>query len=192
MTAASHITVFDYKGHKVLIETTDPDVDGVRKLKVSTTSAETDGVEALLTTLNTYTDGLETLLTALNALITTQAGYVDGLEGLITSTNTKLDTLHTDQAAPATGAQTSVASSASDGTILASNVSRKGATIFNDSTALLYLLFASGTSSATNYSVQVPAGTQYTLDLFKGGVYTGVIKGIWASANGNARVTELT
>lgn len=89
--------------------------------------------------------------------------------------------------ASATGTQTSVASSASDGTILASNAARLGASIYNDSTAILYLLLASGTSSTSNYSVQLAANGGYFEVPFN---YTGVIKGIWASANGNVRVTE--
>jgi hypothetical protein len=87
-----------------------------------------------------------------------------------------------------TGTQTSVAASASDGTVLAANANRLGGMIYNDSGAVLYLLFANGTSSATNWSaklytddyIPIPAG------------YTGVVKGIWSSATGSARVTEFT
>lgn len=86
------------------------------------------------------------------------------------------------------GTQTSVAASASDVTILAANADRKRATITNDSaSATLYLLFASGTSSTTNYSVQLLPGAAWLEDQ-----YTGVIKGIWSAASGNARVTENT
>lgn len=86
------------------------------------------------------------------------------------------------------GTQTSVAASASDVTILAANPARKRATILNDSaSATLYLLFASGTSSTTNYSVQLLPGSAWLEDQ-----YTGVIKGIWSAASGNARVTENT
>lgn len=90
--------------------------------------------------------------------------------------------------ASATGTQTSVASSATDVTILASNANRLGATIYNDSTQILYLLLASATSSTSLYSVQLVAGAYFEVPFG----YTGVIKGIWASANGNARVTENT
>jgi len=88
----------------------------------------------------------------------------------------------------ATGTQTSVAASASDVTILAANENRKGAAIYNDSSAVLYLLLASGTSSTTNHTVQVAGGWLYEVPFG----YTGVIKGIWASATGSARVTEFT
>lgn len=88
------------------------------------------------------------------------------------------------------GTQTSVASSASDTIILAANTVRKGAIIYNDSTAILYILLAVGTSSTSNYSMQIPAnGGSFTLNP---GEYTGIIKGIWASANGFARVTEFS
>lgn len=87
-----------------------------------------------------------------------------------------------------TGTTTSVAASASDVTILASNASRKGATIFNDSNYTLYLLVAAGVSTITNYTVQM-SGNDYFEIPFE---YTGIIKGLWASATGSARVTEYT
>jgi hypothetical protein len=99
------------------------------------------------------------------------------------------DSLVTSIAAPTTGTQTIVASSATDVTILASNASRKGAYIYNDSTAVLYLLVGSGTSSTTVFTQKMAAGDAFNL---LPGSYTGVIKGIWASATGNARVTEWT
>ncbi len=91
--------------------------------------------------------------------------------------------------APSTSIQTSVASSATDVTILASNALRKGAIVYNDSTAILYLLLSSGTSSNTNYSLQLVSQGSIVLSQ---GDYSGVVKGIWASANGSARVTEFS
>lgn len=88
-----------------------------------------------------------------------------------------------------TGAKTNVASSASSVTILASNASRLGMTVYNDSTQVLYLDLTGGTASSSSYSVQLAAGAFYVLDP---PFYTGLITGIWASANGNARVTEWT
>lgn len=94
---------------------------------------------------------------------------------------------------PTAGAITSVNDTASDTTILAANAARKGASIFNDSTSILYLALANVTSSTTVYTVQVQGGQFYELPLCDGGVYTGVIKGIWsADASGAARVTEWT
>lgn len=89
---------------------------------------------------------------------------------------------------PATGTQTSAASSATDVVILAANANRKGAMVYNDSTQILYLLLANAVSSAAVHTVQIPAGVYYEVPFG----YAGVLKGLWAAANGNARVTEVT
>jgi len=86
-----------------------------------------------------------------------------------------------------TSAITAVTSAIADTIILSSNAARKGAVIYNESTAILYLRLSSGVASATAYSVQVPANGTYKIELNE---YTGIIKGIWAAANGFARVTE--
>lgn len=91
----------------------------------------------------------------------------------------------------ATSAQSSVTGAAADTTILASNANRLGATVYNEQAAggaTLYLLLASGTSSVTNYSVQLGPSGFYELPFG----YTGILKGIWSAASGAARVTEFT
>ena len=80
-----------------------------------------------------------------------------------------------------------VTSSASAVTINGSNSLRKGWACFNDSTSVLYLKFGSGALS-TSFTVKIPADTYYEMPT---PIYTGIIEGIWASANGAARVTEL-
>jgi hypothetical protein len=87
----------------------------------------------------------------------------------------------------ATPTQASVASSATNVTLLASNANRLGATVYNDSTAILYLKLGA-TASTSSYTIQLLAGDYYEAPFG----YTGQIDGIWASANGNARITELT
>lgn len=86
-------------------------------------------------------------------------------------------------------ALTNVTSSASSVTVLAANTSRKQATIYNESTSVLYLKLNSVAASATSYTVQIAPSGYYELP---SPVYTGLITGIWASANGFARVTEIT
>lgn len=90
------------------------------------------------------------------------------------------------QKAP-TATLTNVNSSATNVTILAANTGRIGAQFYNDSTAILYLKFGT-TASTTSFTVPLAAATYYELP----GGYTGNIDGIWASANGAVRVTELT
>jgi len=98
-------------------------------------------------------------------------------------------TLTTSEEKSSSSSITSVASSASSVSLLASNSSRKNATFFNDSTQILYLKLGA-TASTTSYTVQIAAGGYYELPL--GRIYTGAIDGIWASANGNVRITELS
>ena len=94
--------------------------------------------------------------------------------------------------APETGTLSNVSGATSSTTLLAASATRKGATIFNDSASLLYVALGNVTVSATSYTVQVPPSGYYELPLNDGGVYTGIIKGIWVSAVGAARITELT
>ena len=89
-----------------------------------------------------------------------------------------------------TGTKSNVASSASSVTILASNVNRKGALVYNDSTQILYLDLSGGTASNSSYSVQI--GSQGFFELPGPVIYTGAITGIWTSANGNASCTEFS
>jgi hypothetical protein len=89
---------------------------------------------------------------------------------------------------PSTGTRSSVAGAAADTLVLASNAARLGATVYNDSTAILYLGLGTTAVSTTDYSAQLVAGAYYEVPFD----FTGQIRGYWASATGNARVTELT
>lgn len=88
----------------------------------------------------------------------------------------------------AAGALSNVASSDSNVTLKAANASRRGLIIFNDSSAVLYIKFGA-TASSSSFTVKVAAGGYWEMPL---PIYQGIVDGIWASANGNARVTELT
>lgn len=100
------------------------------------------------------------------------------VSGTITSSETR----------PTTGATTTVAGSASSVTLLASNANRRGASIYNDSTADLYIKLGA-TASTSSFIERLGQDERYELPF---PAYTGVIDGIWGSATGNARITELT
>lgn len=88
-----------------------------------------------------------------------------------------------------TATLSSVASSATSGTLLAANTSRRGAMIVNDANKILYLKFGASASS-TSHTVQIAAGGYYELPQ---PVYQGLIAGIWETGpTGSARITELT
>lgn len=86
-----------------------------------------------------------------------------------------------------TSAVTSVAGSASSVTLLVSNANRLGATVYNDSTAILYVKLGA-TASTTSFTLKVFPEGYVEIPAY----YTGVIDGIWASATGSARITELS
>ena len=75
-------------------------------------------------------------------------------------------------------------------TLQAANSNRLGLVIYNDSTSVMYMKFGS-TASSTSFTHQLQAGEVW--ELATGGCrYTGIVTGIWVSATGAARVTELT
>lgn len=82
-----------------------------------------------------------------------------------------------------------VASTTGQATIFAANGAALARYVFNDSTAVLYLAFDGSTASSTNYSVQMAGGAFFE---FPQPLIGGAITGTWASANGNARTTEVT
>ena len=88
---------------------------------------------------------------------------------------------------PATSTLSNVAASASNVTVLAANANRLGAIVFNDSSAQVYIKFGA-TASSTSFTYRMEAYS--TLEVPFG--YYGQIDGIWTSATGSARVTELS
>lgn len=88
---------------------------------------------------------------------------------------------------PQSATLANVASSATNVTLFAAATGRTNMrAIYNDSTAVLYVKFGV-TASSSSYTVQLGAGAYYE---FPQPVYGGQVDGIWASANGNARLTS--
>lgn len=87
-----------------------------------------------------------------------------------------------------TGTTSSANDSATSATILAANTARLGATVFNDSSEILYIK-CGATASATDYTVKVLPGGYWEAPYG----YSGRLDGIWAvDGSGAARVTEFT
>lgn len=98
--------------------------------------------------------------------------------------------LRTTSGKSSTSTVTQVASSASSVTLKASNAARVKLFVFNDSTQVLYLKLGA-TASTTSFTLKVDPQGYWELP-GDGQIYTGTVDAIWASANGNAYVTELT
>lgn len=121
----------------------------------------------------------------LSVLVSTKSSTAATVDIFVTAVPGVLDT--TTKPTPATApTQTSVAGSASSVSLLAANSSRLGATVYNDSGANLYLKLGA-TASTTSFTAIVPSKGYYEVPFN----YTGAIDGIWVSATGNARITEL-
>ncbi|WP_375497043.1 hypothetical protein [uncultured Nostoc sp.] len=86
-----------------------------------------------------------------------------------------------------TSTPTTVPAATTSNTILAPNTNRIGMTIWNYSTANLYIEFGA-TASTSAFLARISPSGYYELP-FR---YTGVISGIWDAANGSALVRELT
>jgi len=126
------------------------------------------------TVLPTYTDGDVAILHFTS-------------DGLLRTDATLTTTL------PSSATTASVAGAAASTSLLASNASRLGATFFNDQPtdgtgAILFLLLDAAVASTTNYTAQMVPNTYYEVPFG----YTGEVRGIWESATGDVRVTELT
>jgi hypothetical protein len=93
----------------------------------------------------------------------------------------------TTETRPATATLSNVSGSASSVTLLASNANARLRTVFNDSTANLFLKFGA-TASTSSFTVKIAAGGYYE---FPQPLYTGLVDGIWDAANGAARLTEV-
>lgn len=85
-----------------------------------------------------------------------------------------------------------VAGATSSQTLAASNTSRRGLTVYNDTTGTnaLYVLMGSP-AATTSFTVKLGPGGYWEMPTFNMAIYTGAVTGIWDSAAGNARVTEL-
>jgi hypothetical protein len=93
----------------------------------------------------------------------------------------------TTEARPSTNTTSSVAASLTNVTLLASNSARLGATIYNDSQALLYLKL-SPPATLTDFTVRLFPLSYYEVPFG----FTGEIDGFWTRATGFARIGELT
>lgn len=93
---------------------------------------------------------------------------------------------------PSAGSVYLISSATSSTTLLASNASRRKFMVHNKGNKNLYVLFNTGTATATdNFSLVLSPNGNYESDLDD---YTGIIKGIWdTGANGTpALITEYT
>lgn len=81
---------------------------------------------------------------------------------------------------------TTVASSATNVTILNESKRRLGFLVYNDSNQKLYLKFGA-TASTSDFTVAIGSDSYYEAPLG----YNGRVDGLWASVHGHAHITEI-
>ena len=144
-----------------------------------------DSVETVLGTIDTDTGSIDAKLPSLSSgRIPVDIGAISLGDVEIKNDNGNPIPTSVPVRTPTT---TSVASSASSGTILAANVNRRGISIHNQSSSTLYLSF-SATATVSNSFLGMAPGSVLFLDQQL--MVTNAITGIWTSANGTAQVTE--
>jgi hypothetical protein len=88
---------------------------------------------------------------------------------------------------PTTSTHANVAASATEVTIFSAvTTAVENRTVYNDSTAILYMKKGTGVTTSS-YFVQVPAGGYFE---FPQPCFRGQVTGLWSSATGSARTTE--
>lgn len=168
-----------------------PGLTGVKGADGVTISGPTNGVSVLGTKLN---DGSQSSVGGTHLTM----GGVDPATSVYRPL--QIDSAGRQIIKPATSATSTpanVASVTAAAILLAANANRlPGSMITNDSTAILYILIgavgAVGNVSATNYTVAIDGKTTVPGVFFVPDGWLGVVQGIWVSANGFARVTELS
>lgn len=99
---------------------------------------------------------------------------------------TSATTVRTVEATAATSTLSNVAGSATSVTLIAANTARKKVVMYNDSTADCYVKYGSAATSSS-FTWLMAAGSH-----IEETDYNGIITGIWGSATGNMRVTEIS
>jgi len=114
-----------------------------------------------------------------------QLDRLQSLYGLLGTSNTNSSTISN---------VFSIASSIVSTIILSANNNRQTAIIINDSTSILHIILHNRDASLSDYSIVLApiANNIPSFVIIKKDDYKGEIRGIWATANGFARVTEIT
>jgi len=187
VTTVSTVTNLSQMGGVAIALNTGTRSAGTQRVTIATDDLVP--VTGTLTAVTAITNALPTGANVIGALTANQSVNQAQVAGTTTATNagsTSAGTQRIIQATGATGTLSNVAASATSVTVLAANTARLKAVFYNDSTVNLYLKFGT-TASATSFSYLLNAGM--TLEETH---YNGIITGIWASATGNARVTEVS
>lgn len=131
----------------------------------------------------------EDLQLAGNVLLTSIESRLEALETGQATANSLLAEieLNTASSGAATAVHTNVAASLTSVTLLAANAGRRGATVYNDSTAEMLLRLGMPVS-ATDFTLRMGPESFFEVPFN----WIGAITGMWTAATGTARIEELS
>ncbi len=182
---------------EVLIDEADDSIltygnDGATNRAIKTDADGHTQVDVLTMPAVTVTGGAtsakqDTAQTSLSAIAASLDDLVDGSISDVAQDSTLQD-IGDRLTKTTTSSVSSVAANASTVTLLSAESDRLSFSCYNDSSSSLYLKYGA-TASTTSFTVKIPANGFYEAP---SPVYVGVIDGIWDTAIGSARLTELT
>lgn len=180
-------TVYGIEGVVELGETSLTALENISATVDTTGLATSINQVSTNTKLDTISDKLPANLTVVDNKLQVNADIT------LPETYTVTGTVRNNPVTASTPTLTNVASSATSVTLLAANSDRKTVVIVNDSTATLYVKFDASAASTTSYTLKLPPSVNNipAFTTFSGSDYVGEIRGIWSSANGFARITEV-
>lgn len=143
-----------------------------------------DGTVYRLQTQNIIVDGYGNGPVAVKPPFTPATAADDALVVAISPNNSFNITF----AKPGTSTNSSVPFSLTNVNLLASNLNRLGATIYNESSSGYVYIKLGSTASTSSYTTRLLPLDYYEVPYG----YTGQIDAIWTSANGTLRIDELT
>lgn len=97
------------------------------------------------------------------------------------------NTASVQEATSTTASHYAITAATTSTALLAVNLVRKGATLFNNSTARLFVKLG-GTTTTSDFTFFLEPNGYYELPFN----YTGAISGVWAAANGNVLICEFS
>jgi len=160
------------------------------KLSSQATAANQTTGNSSLATIATNTTGVATAAnqSTANSSLSTIATNTTGVATAAnqSTANSSLSTIATNSSAPSTATVSRVATSGTVATLAASNSSRKGLDVQNESSGILYVKFGSA-ATTTDYTLQIPAGGYWEMPTRR---YTGIVTGILSTGSSSAQVTE--
>ena len=131
----------------------------------------------------------QTLATVTTVSTVTSLSQLAGQAINLGAGTTGTGTLRVVEASSSTGTQDNPSLSTTSATVLAANTARRGATVFNGSTSIVYLRLSATAASTTTYTIKLNPDDYYEVPSYYNGAITGILN---TGSTTLVQVTEIT